>query len=187
MTVNFIDALRRALRKYYEGDSPDRIWIVLISVPHKDRSIYHHAEHLARESGQDKTAIFKDEYIFEWEIPEKCIVHEVSVQTLLGSGLDLGRYSGYSNGRRRLSPAFHLRQKTAKHILDPSNSGHDIASSLGFMARHFGARAVVCDITHQILFECSRIINIDDEAQYVHTFLTGIAMRDLSTLSTFIG
>ena len=27
--------------------------------------------------------MFKDEYIFEWEVPEKYIVHKVSVQTLL--------------------------------------------------------------------------------------------------------
>jgi hypothetical protein len=141
---------------------------VFISVPHKDRSIYHHAQHLARKIGHDKTAIFKDEYIFEWEIPEKYIVHKVSVQTLLERGLDIGRYCRYYNGRRRLPPAFLLRQKIAEHILDPSNSGYDIGLGLGFMARHFGARAVVCDIAHRILFECTRVVDIDDEAQYVH-------------------
>jgi len=168
VTVNFTDALRRAFEKYYEGDSPNRIWIVFISVPHKDRSIYHHAEHLAREIGQDKTAIFKDKYIFEWEIPEKYIVHKISIQTLVERGLDMERYCRYFNGGRRLPPAFLLRQKIAEHILDPSNSGYDIGLSLGFMARHFGARAVVCDIAHRILFECTRIVDIDDKAQYVH-------------------
>jgi len=162
VTVNFTDALRRAFENYYGGDSPDRIWIVFISVPHKDRSIYHHAERLARKIGRNKTAMFKDEFIFEWEIPEKYIVHNVSVQTLRERGLDLERYCGYSNGGTSL-----LRQKIAEHILGPSNSGYDVGLSLGFMARHFGARASVCDIAHQILSECIRILYIDYEAQYV--------------------
>ena len=67
-----------------------------------------------------------------------------------------------------LPPAFLLRQKTGEHIVDPSNSGYDIGLGLGFMARHFGARAVVCGIAHRILFECTRVIDIDNKAQYVH-------------------
>ena len=55
------------------------------SVPHMRKATYHHAEYLAREMGQDETNMFKDEYIFEWEVPEKYIVHKVSVQTLLAS------------------------------------------------------------------------------------------------------
>jgi hypothetical protein len=35
------------------------------------------------------------------------------------------------------------------------------------MAQHFGARAVVCDIAHRILFECIRILYIDHDAQYL--------------------
>jgi hypothetical protein len=79
VTVNFIGALRCAFEKYYEGDDLDHIWIVFISVRYKDRGTYHHAKHLAREIGQDETSLFKDEYIFEWEILEKYIVHKVLV------------------------------------------------------------------------------------------------------------
>jgi hypothetical protein len=53
VTISFIDALRRAFDKLYGGDKPDQIWIVFISVPHKDKATYHHAEYLAREIGQD--------------------------------------------------------------------------------------------------------------------------------------
>jgi hypothetical protein len=92
VTVNFTDALRRAFEKYYEGDNPARIWIVFVSVPDKDKGTYHRAERLAQENGEDEPRKFKDEYIFEWEIPEKYIVHRVSVQTLLERGLDMERY-----------------------------------------------------------------------------------------------
>src|ERR1700722_8501399 len=68
MTVSFIDALRRAFDKLYRGDEPDQSWIDFISVPHKDKATYHHADSLAREMGQDETSMFKDEYIFEWEV-----------------------------------------------------------------------------------------------------------------------
>jgi hypothetical protein len=112
--------------------------------------------------------MFKNEYIFVWEIPEKYIIHKVSVQTLLEHGLNTKRYSGYFNGIRQLPSAFLLRQEIAEQILDPSNSGYDIGLTLGFMAQHFGARAVVCDIAHRILFECIRILYIDHDAQYVH-------------------
>jgi hypothetical protein len=144
-TISFIDALRRAFDKLYEGDRPDQIWIVFISVPHKDKATYYHAEYLAREIGQDKTNMFKDEYIFEWEVPEKYIVHKVSVQTLLERGLKMERYCEYSNNERQLPSAYLLRQDIAKHILNPANGGYDIGMSLGSMARCFRARAPVRD------------------------------------------
>jgi hypothetical protein len=91
VTGSFIDVLRRAFDKLYEGEEPDQIWIVFISVPYKDKSTYHHAEHLARDIGHDTPRMFKNEYIFEWEIPEEYIVHKVSVQTLLERGLNRSR------------------------------------------------------------------------------------------------
>jgi hypothetical protein len=65
VTVSFINALHCAFNKLYEGDKLDQIWIVFISVLHKDKGTYHHAEHLAQEIGQDETNMFKDKYIFE--------------------------------------------------------------------------------------------------------------------------
>jgi hypothetical protein len=87
VTVSFIDALRRAF-----DDELDQIWIVFISVLHKNKATYHHAEYLAREMGLDETNMFKDEYIFEWEVPEKYIVHKVSVRTLLERKLSMESY-----------------------------------------------------------------------------------------------
>ena len=83
VSVGFIDVLCLVFNKLYIGDKPDQIWIVFISVPHEDKSIYYHAEHLAREIGHDTPRMFKNEYIFVYEIPEKYIIHKVSVQTLL--------------------------------------------------------------------------------------------------------
>ena len=148
VTISFIDALRRAFDKLYRGDKLDQIWIVFISVPHKDKATYNHAEYLAREMGQDETNMFKDEYIFEWEVPEKYIVHKVLVQTLLERGLSMERYCEYFINKRQLPPAYLLRQDIAKHILDPANGGYDIGMSLGSIARCFRARALVYVIAH---------------------------------------
>ncbi len=167
VTISFTDALRRAFDKLYGGDKPEQIWIIFISVPYKDKATYHHAEYLAQEIGQDETDMFKDEYIFEWEIPERCIAHKVSVQTLLERGFTMEHYCEYSNNKRQLPPAYLLRQEMAKHILDPAHGGYDIGVSLGFMARCFGARAPVRDIAHCILSECSRIRHVNHHAQNV--------------------
>lgn len=167
VTISFTDALRRAFDKLYGGDKPEQIWIVFISVPHKDKGTYHHAEYLARKIGQDKTDMFKDEYIFEWEIPEKYIAHKVSVQNLLGRGFTMERYCECSNNKRQLPPAYLLRQDIAKRILDPTNGGYDIGMSLAFVARCFGARAPVRDIAHRILSECTRIRYVNHHAQNV--------------------
>jgi hypothetical protein len=112
--------------------------------------------------------MFKNEYIFEWEIPEKYIVHKVSVQTLLERGLNMERYCDYSNDKRQLPPAYLLRQDIAKHILDPGNNdAYEIGMSLGHMARCFGARAPVCDIAHLLLSECTQFSHVDHDAQTV--------------------
>jgi uncharacterized BrkB/YihY/UPF0761 family membrane protein len=47
VTISFINALRRAFDKLYKGDKPDQIWIVFISVLHKDKATYYYAEYLA--------------------------------------------------------------------------------------------------------------------------------------------
>lgn len=101
VTVSFIDVLNRAFARLHKGDKPDQIWIVFISVPYKDKGVYHHAEDLAREIEHNKPSLFKDEYIFVWEIPEKYMVHKISVQTLLERGLTMECYYEDSyNGRR---------------------------------------------------------------------------------------
>jgi hypothetical protein len=168
VTISFIDALRRAFDKLYGGDKPDQIWIVFISVSHKDKARYHHSEYLAREIGQDETNMFKDEYIFEWEVPEKYIAHKVSVQTFLKRGLNMERYCEYSDSKRQLPLTYLLRQDIAKHILDLANGGYDIGMSLGSTARCFGARASVCDIAQRILSECTQFCYANHNAQNVH-------------------
>lgn len=169
-TVSIIDVLRRAFNKLYGGEKPDQIWIVFISVPHENKHTYYHAEHLAQETGHENPRVFTNEFIFVGEIPEEYIIHKVSVQTLLDRGFDMKRSCGYSNDIEQLPRSSLLRQQIAKHILDPSNSGYHIGLSLEYMARHFGARAVVYDIAHQILFECTWVVDIDYDAQYVHLF-----------------
>lgn len=112
MTVSFIDVLNRAFGKLHEGDEPDQIFI---SVPHKDKGVYHHAEDLAREIEHNKPSLFKDKYIFVREIPEKYMVHKISVQTLLERGLTMECYYEDSYNGRRFPSTSILRQDIAKH------------------------------------------------------------------------
>ena len=162
VTVNFTAALRRAFEKYYLGHNPDRIWIMFISVPYKDDIRYHEAEQLARLDGHGGPRVFKDEYIFEWKIPEKYVIHKVSFRILLERGFDMEHFTTvHLNNQQPLRSAYDLRQDIAIRILDPSIGGYDIGSNLGDIARHFGARAPVYEIAHRILAECAQSLSID--------------------------
>jgi hypothetical protein len=101
----------------------------------------------------------------QMEVPEKYIVHKVSVQTLLERGLSMERYCKYSNNKRQPPPAYLLRQDIAKYILDPANGGYDIGMSLGSIAQCFRARAPVHGIAHRILSKCTQFCYVNRNAQ----------------------
>jgi hypothetical protein len=92
VTTSFLDMLRRAFDKLYKGHKAEHIWIVFIFVPHRDNAEYHHAKHLAQEIRLEESNMFVHEYVFEWEIPEKYVMHKVSVHTLLSRGFNMERY-----------------------------------------------------------------------------------------------
>ncbi|KAF2802114.1 uncharacterized protein BDZ99DRAFT_483133 [Mytilinidion resinicola] len=160
VSSRIIDTLRRAFNKLYEDEeSPDQIWITFIYVPDTDKDVYHHAEDLAKKWNYPDNGKLRYEYIFTWEIPEKYLIHKVSVETLIKRGLDMKGY--LLNGA--LPRTSILRQEVVRKILDPSNGGYDIGLSLGFLARCFGARAPIRLYTiggSRILISSTRMKNI---------------------------
>ncbi|KAH7316970.1 hypothetical protein B0I35DRAFT_469389 [Stachybotrys elegans] len=121
----------------------------------------HHAQQLAMDCNLPGPGKFHYEFLFEWAIPEKYVVHQVSLRTLMDRGL-------WKNELQYLA----LKPTTAElryHIasimgpLKPFNGGWKIGIYVGYFARKFGARAPVDWIAHQLFRDCvqTKVINED--------------------------
>ncbi|GAD98948.1 predicted protein [Paecilomyces variotii No. 5] len=153
-----VDTLSRALSKCRKGESADQIWIAFIGVPNSETSIYHHAEVLAEELEERNPGRFRHEYVFEWIIPEGYILHQVSLQTLINRGFNIGRYINDDTAT--------LKQNIAMDYLYPPEDGYGIGLSLGPMARCFGARAPQREIIDRIIHECSYVLSVSHMGHY---------------------
>ncbi|KAF2174704.1 hypothetical protein K469DRAFT_685758 [Zopfia rhizophila CBS 207.26] len=177
VSSRIIDTLRRAFNKLYEDkESPNQIWIAFVHVPDSDKNVYHHAENLAEQCGYKECRRLKYEYVFTWEIPREYFMHKVSIQTLMERGLNMEDYLW----DRALPATRTLQEEVARKLFDPSNCGYDIGLGLGFLARCFGARAPTRQIARQLLQDCLRVLDIDDDAQIVR-----VSYRDYDALLDF--
>jgi hypothetical protein len=91
-----VDTSKRAFDMHYEdGESSADIWIAFIEVPsttNETATRIHSAKELAEKCGDPEYKKFSHEFVFEWAIPEKYVVHEVSLQTLMERGLRERRF-----------------------------------------------------------------------------------------------
>ena len=86
-----VDTLKRAFDKHYGDDDRDResaadIWIAFIEVPptiNETTTRIHSAKKLAEKCELSDPNKYSYEVVFEWAIPEKYVVHKVSLQTLM--------------------------------------------------------------------------------------------------------
>lgn len=133
-----------------EPQPADEIFIAFIAVPAQDSGIYHHAKALASQLGDitRDMKIYQSEYIFEWEIPPKYILHTVSLQTLMDNGLGIERYI---DGDGRAPSTDTLRSQLANYYFGDPVYEYEAGLDLGFMARCFGARAPVYSIAEQFI------------------------------------
>lgn len=159
-----VDTLRRAFDKHYrDGESEADIWIAFIEVPptiDESTTRIHSAKELAEKCGLPEPNKFYHEVVFEWAIPEKYLVHEVSLQTLMERGLQ---------GHRFLQPCAEVRRYTAGEF--QQQGPWEIGVTLGFFARNFGARAPLNWISHQLFYDCVRVKILDEDAvrlKYAH-------------------
>ena len=130
-----VDTLKCAFHKHYEhGESSVEIWIAFIEVPptmNETVTRIHSAKELAEQCEHPEPNLFSHEVVFEWAIPERYVLHKVSLQTLV---------------KRKLPEHWFLRPTTAEvrcYIARQlqQDDPWDIGVTLGVFARNFGARA----------------------------------------------
>jgi len=152
-----VDTLKRAFDKHYkDGESSAEIWIAFIEVPstiNETAARIHSAKELAEKCELPEPNLFSHEVVFEWAIPEKYVLHEVSLQTLM---------------KRELQEYYFLRPSTAE-VRDCTarelqrHGPWEIGVTLGFFARKFGVRAPLNWVSHQLFHDCVRAKIVDDD------------------------
>ncbi|KFY89285.1 hypothetical protein V500_05822 [Pseudogymnoascus sp. VKM F-4518 (FW-2643)] len=152
VSTRIVDTVLRAFKMHYEdGDSPADIWVAFILLPattHETPARVHASRRLAEKCGHPNPSMFSYEMVFEWAIPEKYVLHKVSLQTLINRGLQWGHLS-------RLS-ATDLRYGIARDLLGARSRSDpwDIGIYLTNFARCFGARAPLDWISHSLFNDC---------------------------------
>ncbi|KAI4660758.1 uncharacterized protein J4E79_005326 [Alternaria viburni] len=162
-----IDTLRRAFNKYYEyREDPSQIWIAFIFVPNADEHVYHHAEGLAERFEMRESRLLRYEYLFEWEIPQKYFIHDVSVKTLMKRGFNMREFRVKDDrGGVTLPSIPTLKKDFAKAIFGSSDHAYEVGIYLGSLARCFGARSPSRQITLQLQQDCFPITSVNHDDQ----------------------
>ncbi|CAF9915430.1 MAG: hypothetical protein ALECFALPRED_010194 [Alectoria fallacina] len=160
-----VDTLKRAFDKHYkDGESSAEIWIAFIEVPptiNESATRIHSAKELAEKCQLPEPNSFSHEVVFEWAIPEKYVLHEVSLQTLIKRKLQEHYFSQPSTAE--------VRRYTSRGL--QRYNPWEIGVTLGFFARNFGARAPLNWVSHQLFYDCVRAKIVDDDVvrlNYAH-------------------
>ncbi len=160
-----VDTLKRAFDKHYEdGESSAEIWIAFIEVPptmNETATRIHSAKELAEKCELPEPNLFSHEVVFEWAIPKKYVLHEVSLQTLIKRKLQEHHFLQPSTAE--------VRRYTAREL--QRHGPWEIGVTLGFFAQIFGARAPLNWVSHQLFHDCVRAKIVDDDVvrlNYAH-------------------
>lgn len=161
-----VDSLKRAFDKHSDGESPAEIWIAFIGVPpttinDTTATRINSAKKLAEACKPPEPHLFFHEVVFEWAIPEKYILHQLSLQTLMKRGLEEHNFSQPSTAQVRRHTARELQGQNPK----------EIGYSLGSFARRFGARTPLQWVSHQLFRGCVRATITDNDVvrlDYAH-------------------
>lgn len=162
-----IDSVKRAFDKHHEdGESPADIWIAFIEVPSTIKETttrIHSAKELAEKCELLEPNKFSHEVVFELAIPEKYVVHEISLQTLIRRGLREHNFLHLTTAEVRSSTARELQRS------DP----WEIGVTLGLFAKTFGARAPLTWVSHQLFYDCVWVKIVEDDVvrlKYAHGY-----------------
>lgn len=173
VSSRIIDTVKRAFDECYtHGESPEDIWIAFIEIPStvdESPTPVHAARHLAEECRLEEPNLFYYEYVFEWIIPDKYVLHQVSLQTLIDRGLDWEKYLFADSYGGRIASTEELRERVAIDLL-PQQARHDpwgVGIYLALFARKFGARAPLGWVAHQLFYNCVKTKVLDDYAVLV--------------------
>ncbi|KAI9376424.1 hypothetical protein BJX61DRAFT_364259 [Aspergillus egyptiacus] len=182
VTNHPVEAVHRALAKHYWfGEDPGTIWVVIIRVPgiQKHKGL-HHAKKLAQESQLKDVDIFKNEYLFEWEIPLEYEKHRISAQTLLDQGIE--GLLGLQNCASDFPRFAYLRGTLVGSILesDPYGAGRWIAS----LAQAFDTSTCIYQLASQILRSLLSGGYVNEDHQFVRLYASDMSdILDFSAIS----
>lgn len=136
-----IDTVKRAFERYGKGEDSGKIWIAFIEVQTTTAATrIHSARKMAKKCGFPELRLFAHEFVFEWAIPKHCVLHEVSLQTLMDRGLQGNSFLQLATAKSRSSIATRFQR----------HSPWEIGIELGLFARKFGARAPLNWVSHQL-------------------------------------
>lgn len=114
----------------------------------------------------ENSHLLQYEYLFEWGIPEKYFIHRVSVETLMKRGFNMSEFLVDNDfGVTVLPFTPKLKDDFARAILESSDDPHEVGIYLGLLARSFGARSPLRQITLQLQLDCFHITSIDHDDQ----------------------
>ena len=161
-----IDTLNRAFDKLHGHDeSSAEVWIAFLEVPStidEDIARIHSAKELAEECELSEPKSFVHEVVFEWAVPDKYVLHQVSLQTLMNRGLKIDDFLQPSTAE---SSTVEVRHHVARG-LQPDGGWHgpwEIGLHLGSFAEKFGARAPLDWISHQLFHDCVHVTSVKDD------------------------
>ena len=145
-TSNFLRALHVAYSKAHKGEDLDQITIAFIAIDGPSPARIHNARDLAGKSTSDgELENHSNEYLFEWRIPDNCVIHTVTLGLVHRREFDLkpcspaeSRFPNLSNLRTRIA------ERTA--ALAPFDRGYQY----GLAACDFGIRAPVEELAKQM-------------------------------------
>ena len=160
-----VDTVKRAFEKHCEdGESPADIFVAFIEIPaaiHDEPAQVHAARLLAEECRLPESRLFSHEIIFEWAIPERYVLHTVSLQILMDRGL---RWERFFPSGPELQPLSTARLRCCiSRDLQHAGRGWEVGVYLGCFARNFGARAPLDWISHQLFYDCVWTRIVDDD------------------------
>ncbi|KAL8882607.1 MAG: hypothetical protein Q9215_004064 [Flavoplaca cf. flavocitrina] len=152
-----VDTLKRAFDKHYKKcESSAEIWIAFIEIPpttNETATRIHSAKELAEKCELPEPNLLFHEVVFEWAIPDKYLLHEVSLQTLMKRELQEHCFLQPSTAEARCYIARELQR----------HGPWEIGVTLGSFARKFGAGAPLNWVSHQLFHDCVWAKMMDDD------------------------
>ncbi|THY83112.1 hypothetical protein D6C93_08985 [Aureobasidium pullulans] len=145
-TSKFLRALHIAYKKMWLGEDERDIMIAFFTTQADAQTKIYHAKDFAIGSGssEEEANMFKNEYIFLWEVPDGNVIHTVSMDLVIARGFALpGLHIG-----RPLPSSSDLRRA----IIDHGNQLFlcERGYLCGTAACMFGIRAPIYDIASEI-------------------------------------
>jgi hypothetical protein len=128
---------------------------------------------LAEECGHPEPGLFHHEIVFEWAIPEKYVLHKISLQTSMDRGLKWEKYLIQGGRELQLLSTAELRSCIARDLQParPWYGSWEIGVRLAGFARKFGARAPLDWIAYRLFYDCVRRKIVDEDVirvNYAH-------------------